>query len=109
MSRLTIDQVRRMMHGSSCWISPAGRIFFSRPITSGERLSLSCTTYSTEIGSEELPDYYLLAAQYFILQRYYAGVDVARSNYYRSMFDQQWAKIKSNRLSFPKMSIGDDL
>ena len=105
---LTISQIRQMRVGTRCLIQ-GKTIYFSRAITPGESIRISATTYDSEITPATLPEHFQLAAQYYILWRYYSNLDATRANYYSGLFNQQWAQVRHDRTAITRCELGEDL
>ena len=106
---LTINEIRLRASGNGCLIHPNGKIYFAQPITKTDRLQLSVTKYDSELQVEDLSEKYSLAAQYYVLGRYYSDLDSEKANYYMRSFQQQWAKVRHNTLASGRQNWGEDL
>ena len=106
---LTIEEIRTRALGNGCLVHKNGTLYFAQPVTKTDRLQLSATLYDTQLQVENLPDKYALAAQYYVLGRYYSDIDSDRANYYMRLFQQQWAKVRHNTLGDGRMDWGSDI
>lgn len=105
---LSIDEIRQRMSGNACLIH-SGRIWFANAITSSDVVKLSVTRFDTSLEVENLPDRYLYSAIYYILHRSHIDIAPEKANYYRRMFEIEYAKVKHNDLVSGRSDWGTDL
>jgi hypothetical protein len=85
-----------------------GKVVFSSAVTD-YTVQAMCIAYDPAITLDTIPDSFSLAAEYYVLARWFSGKDANQSSYYHSLYELEWAKVKHNRLKNLTTYLGSDL
>lgn len=104
-----VDSYRSAGRISSAYRAVGDKVVFSTD-TSASTITARVKLIDPDMNTDDIPDRFVLAAQYWIQYRYYFSIDDrAKAQVFYDMYDTEFAKVRHNRIGSFRIQVSDDI
>lgn len=78
--------------------------------TTNNTVTARARVIDPDLMATDIPERFVLAAQYWIQHRYYLSIDsMQKAQYYYDMYSEEFAKVRHNRIGSFNIQVSDNI